>query len=169
MTLFFTLKHCSLDHVLVAQSQTGICAIMLGDTPELLVLDLQNQYPQAELVAADKDQERIATEVISLIEDPFLKLDLALDIQGTAFQQQVWRALQNIPPGKTATYNEIAQQIDSPGAVRAVANACAANKLAAVIPCHRVIRKNGSVSGYRWGVERKRQLLAREACSSDQH
>lgn len=169
MTLFFTLKYSSFGHVLVAQSQTGICAIMFGDEPETLVLDLQNQYPQAELVAADKDHECIATDVISLIEDPFLKLNLTLDVQGTVFQQQVWHALQTIPPGKTATYNEIAQQIDSPGAVRAVANACAANKLAAVIPCHRVIRKNGSISGYRWGVERKRQLLARESRRTDQH
>lgn len=163
MTLFFTLKQCSLGHVLVAQSKLGICAVLLGDEVEPLILGLKSQFPQAKLIAAGEDRERIASEVISLIEDPYTKHDLSLDIHGTKFQQHVWQALQNIPPGKTATYTEIAQQIDSPHAVRAVANACAANKLAAIIPCHRVIKKNGSLSGYRWGIERKRQLLAREA------
>lgn len=159
MTLFFSLKDCSLGHVLVAQSPLGVLAVMLGDKTEPLVLELQNHFPQAQLVAADRDQERIASEVISLIEDPYIQPTLPLDIHGTPFQLQVWRALQNIPPGKTVSYNEIAQQIDSPRAVRAVANACAANKLAVIIPCHRVIRSDGSLGGYRWGMERKQKML----------
>lgn len=162
MTVFFSLKQSWLGHVLVAQSQRGICAILIGDKPQTLVLDLQNQFPQAELVAASTEQERIASMVISLIDDPFSKPALSLDINGTTFQQQVWRALETIPPGQTTSYNQIAQQIGSPNAVRAVANACAANKLAMIIPCHRVIRNDGSPGGYRWGIERKRKMLERE-------
>src|SRR5580692_11193848 len=149
--------------VLVAATDKGVCAITLGDDPDVLVRDLQDRFPRAELKGGDAEFERMVAEVVGLVEAPGQRLDLPLDIRGTAFQQKVWAALQAIPPGKTATYTEIARAIGQPTAVRAVAQACGANPLAIAIPCHRVVRSDGDLSGYRWGVERKRKLIDREA------
>jgi AraC family transcriptional regulator of adaptative response/methylated-DNA-[protein]-cysteine methyltransferase len=161
--IFFTIGDCSLGSILVAQSARGVCSILIGDDPARLAQDLQNQFPKAQLHARENGQEELVAQAAGLIEKPGAGLDLALDVRGTAFQQLVWDALQGIPPGSTATYTDIARQIGMPGAVRAVARACGANGLAVAIPCHRVIRSDGSLSGYRWGVERKRALLEREA------
>ncbi|AUZ46435.1 bifunctional DNA-binding transcriptional regulator/O6-methylguanine-DNA methyltransferase Ada [Pseudomonas orientalis] len=158
----FAVGQCSLGAILVAQSQRGVCAILLGDDPETLVRDLQDQFPNAELVGADRDFEHLIAQVVGFIEAPALGLDLPLDLRGTAFQERVWQALRDIPVGSTASYAQIAQRIGAPTAFRAVAQACGANHLAVAIPCHRVVRSDGALSGYRWGVERKRTLLARE-------
>jgi AraC family transcriptional regulator of adaptative response/methylated-DNA-[protein]-cysteine methyltransferase len=159
----FAVGEASLGAVLVAATDKGVCAITLGDDPDVLVRDLQDRFPRAELKGGDAEFERMVAEVVGLVEAPGQRLDLPLDIRGTAFQQKVWAALQAIPPGKTATYTEIARAIGQPTAVRAVAQACGANPLAVAIPCHRVVRADGDLSGYRWGVERKRKLIDREA------
>lgn len=161
--ILFAIGECTLGAILVAQSQQGICAILLGDDPEGLLHDLQDQFPKARLIGGDERFEQRVAQVVGFIEAPALGLDLPLDIRGTAFQQRVWQALCTIPAGSTASYSEIAQRIGSPRAVRAVAGACAANTLAVAIPCHRVLRQDGALSGYRWGVERKRALLERES------
>jgi len=158
----FAVGLCSLGSILVAATDRGICAILLGDDPEVLVRDLQDRFPKAGLVGGDPEFERWVATVIGFVEAPGRGLDLPLDIRGTAFQRRVWQALAEIPAGSTATYTEIAGRIGAPRAVRAVAGACAANRLAVAIPCHRVVRSDGSVSGYRWGIERKRALLERE-------
>jgi AraC family transcriptional regulator, regulatory protein of adaptative response / methylated-DNA-[protein]-cysteine methyltransferase len=159
----FAVGQASLGAVLVAATKKGVCAILLGDDPEILVRELQDRFPRAEFEGGDAEFERMVAQVVGLIEAPGQRLDLPLDIRGTAFQQKVWAALCAIPPGKTATYQEIARAIGQPKAVRAVAQACGANPLAVAIPCHRVVRTDGDVSGYRWGVERKRKLIDREA------
>lgn len=159
--IFFSIGECSLGSILVAQSARGVCSILIGEDQALLARDLQDQFPKANLIG--KESEELVAKVVGLIEKPGVGLDLPLDIRGTAFQRGVWQALQQIPPGSTATYTDIANQIGAPPAVRAVAQACGANALAVAIPCHRVIRNDGSLSGYRWGVERKRALLEREA------
>ncbi|MCU0117588.1 bifunctional DNA-binding transcriptional regulator/O6-methylguanine-DNA methyltransferase Ada [Pseudomonas sp. B2M1-30] len=159
----FAVGQCSLGAILVAQSERGICAILLGDDPHQLVCDLQDQFRRANLIGADRDFEQLIAQVVGFIETPAIGLDLPLDVRGTAFQERVWQALREIPPGSTASYADIAQRIGSPKAVRAVAQACGANSLAVAIPCHRVVRSDGNLSGYRWGVERKRELLTREA------
>ncbi len=161
----FAVGQCSLGAILAARSEKGVCAILLGDDPEALVRDLQDRFPKARLIGADADFEALTAQVVGLVEAPGQGLDLPLDVRGTAFQQRVWRALQAIPAGATATYGQIAERIGAPKAVRAVAGACAANPLAVAIPCHRVVRNDGSLSGYRWGVERKRALLDREAAA----
>jgi len=161
-SIHFALAQCSLGAVLVACSERGVCAILLGDEPQALLDDLQRRFPKATLVGADADFEAIVAKVLGFIEAPRAGLDLPLDIRGTAFQQRVWQALARIEPGTTASYAEIAASIGAPNAVRAVAGACAANALAVAVPCHRVVRTDGGLSGYRWGVERKRELLARE-------
>ena len=158
----FAVGQCSLGAILVAQSQRGVCAILLGDEPDTLVRDLQDQFPKANLMGADRRFEQLIAQVVGFIEAPALGLDLPLDLRGTAFQERVWQALREIPVGSTASYGQIAQRIGAPKAFRAVAQACGANSLAVAIPCHRVVRSNGDLSGYRWGVERKRQLLERE-------
>ena len=163
--ILFAIGECSLGSILVAKSAKGVCAILLGDDPERLLRDFQDQFPQARLIGGDADFEKLVAEVVGLVEAPRIGLDLPLDVRGTAFQQRVWQALRAIPVGSTASYAEIAERIGSPRAVRAVASACAANMLAVAIPCHRVVKSDGSVSGYRWGVERKRTLLQREAGS----
>jgi AraC family transcriptional regulator of adaptative response/methylated-DNA-[protein]-cysteine methyltransferase len=160
---FFAFVECSLGSTLVAQSKQGVCAILVGDDRASLVRELLGRFPKAKLTERQLDHEEILAKIVGLIEHPGISLDLPLDVRGTAFQQRVWRALQEIPPGSTATYTEIAEKIEMPKAVRAVAQACASNVLAVAIPCHRVIRRNGSQSGYRWGAERKSALLEREA------
>jgi AraC family transcriptional regulator of adaptative response/methylated-DNA-[protein]-cysteine methyltransferase len=163
----FALGQCTLGSILVAASERGVCAIQLGDDREALVGELQARFPQAERVARDADLERLLADVVALVEQPSRSVRLPLDIRGTAFQERVWRALSKIPSGSTATYSDIARAIGAPTAARAVARACAANTLAVAIPCHRVLRSDGSLSGYRWGVERKRTLLARETASAE--
>jgi len=159
----FAVGACSLGAILVAASSRGICAIQMGDDADALVRDLQDRFAAATLVGADAAFERWVAQVVGFVEDPRVGLGLPLDIRGTAFQQRVWRALQALRPGQTVSYAQIAERIGSPKAVRAVAGACAANELAVAIPCHRVVRSDGALSGYRWGVERKRALLEREA------
>ncbi|MDR2334577.1 MAG: bifunctional DNA-binding transcriptional regulator/O6-methylguanine-DNA methyltransferase Ada [Burkholderiaceae bacterium] len=159
----FAVGQCSLGAILVAQSQRGICAILLGDDPDRLVRDLQDQFPKAEIIGCDGEFEQLIAQVVGFIEAPSMGMHLPLDVQGTAFQERVWRALREIPPGATASYSDIAARIGSPKAVRAVAQACATNHIAVAIPCHRVVRRDGDISGYRWGVDRKRELLRREA------
>ncbi len=159
----FAVGECSLGSILVARSELGVCAILLGDDPDALARELQDRFPQARLIGGDAEFERLVAQVVGFVEAPGLGLDLPLDVRGTAFQRRVWQALQEIPPGATMSYSEIAGRIGSPKAVRAVAQACAANGLAVAIPCHRVVRIDGGLSGYRWGVERKRALLEREA------
>lgn len=162
-TIRFAVGPCSLGHVLVAASDKGIVAILLGDEPEPLIRDLEARFPSATLVGADRAFERLAGRAIASVETPGKALDLPLDIRGTAFQHRVWQALTEIPPGTTQTYAEIAERIGAPTAVRAVARACAANPIAVVVPCHRVVRTGGALSGYRWGIARKRALLDKEA------
>jgi AraC family transcriptional regulator of adaptative response/methylated-DNA-[protein]-cysteine methyltransferase len=163
MQIRFAVGQCSLGAILVAQSQRGICAISLGDDPDALARDLQDQFPRAELVGGEAGFERLVARVVGFVEAPSLGLNLPLDVRGTAFQERVWRVLREIPPGATVSYAQVAARVGQPRAVRAVAQACAANHLAVAIPCHRVVRRNGELSGYRWGVERKRELLEREA------
>jgi AraC family transcriptional regulator of adaptative response/methylated-DNA-[protein]-cysteine methyltransferase len=158
----FAVGQCSLGAILVAATDKGVCAILLGDEPEALVHDLQDRFPRAELIGGDARFEQWVAQVVGLVEAPQVGLELPLDVRGTAFQQRVWQALREIPPGRTASYAEIAERIGQPKSVRAVAQACGANPLAVAIPCHRVVRRDGGLSGYRWGVERKRTLLQRE-------
>ncbi|MBG0808569.1 bifunctional DNA-binding transcriptional regulator/O6-methylguanine-DNA methyltransferase Ada [Methylosinus sp. H3A] len=159
----FAVGECSLGSVLVAASDKGVCAISLGDEPEALVRALQDQFPRARLIGCDADFERLIAKVVGYVEAPKIGLELPLDIRGTAFQQRVWAALREIPAGATIGYSELARRIGAPKAARAVAGACAANAIAVAIPCHRVVRSDGSLSGYRWGVARKRALLERES------
>jgi AraC family transcriptional regulator, regulatory protein of adaptative response / methylated-DNA-[protein]-cysteine methyltransferase len=159
----FAVGECSLGAILVAASERGVCAILLGDEPDALVRDLEDRFPEAELVGGDAGFERLVASVVGFVEAPRLGLDLPLDVRGTVFQERVWRALAQIPAGATASYADIARRIGAPSAVRAVAQACAQNPLAVAIPCHRVVRRDGGLSGYRWGIERKQALLEREA------
>ena len=158
----FAIGQCSLGAILVAQSARGICAILLGDDPEALIRDLEDRFPNANLIGGDEGFEDLVARVVGFVEAPDLGLDLPLDVRGTVFQERVWRALRDIPAGETVSYGDLAERIGAPKAVRAVAGACAANKIAVAIPCHRVVRNDGGLSGYRWGVDRKRALLARE-------
>lgn len=162
-TIQFVVGSCRLGEFLVAQSERGICAILLGNDGQSLIHELETSFPNSSLDVGDESFARRVAQVVSVLEHPGQQVALPLDIQGTAFQQQVWQALREIPAGQTASYSDIAQRIGKPQAVRAVAGACAANKLAVVIPCHRVVRNDGALSGYRWGVDRKRQLLEIEA------
>ena len=159
----FAVGECSLGSVLVAATGKGVCAITLGDDPDALVRSLQDRFPHAHLVGGDAAFEGLVGKVVALVEAPATASDLPLDVRGTAFQQRVWQALRKIPAGSTASYADIARRLGAPTAVRAVAQACGANPVAIAIPCHRVVRQDGSLSGYRWGVERKRALLDREA------
>ena len=159
----FAIGECSLGSILVAATDKGVCAILLGDDPDVLAHDLQDRFPRAQLIGGDRDFERLVATVVGFVEHPRVGLDLPLDIRGTAFQQRVWQALREIPAGRTVSYTDVAQRIGAPRSVRAVAHAVASNRLAVAIPCHRVIRNDGALAGYRWGVERKRALLEREA------
>ncbi len=158
----FAVGASSLGAVLVAESDKGICAILLGDDPDELIRDLEDRFPKADLIGGDKAFEKRVATVVGFVEEPRRGLDLPLDIRGTAFQQRVWQALRKIPAGKTVSYTDIARRIGSPQSVRAVAGACAANAIAIAIPCHRVVRNDGGLSGYRWGIERKQALLDKE-------
>jgi len=163
----FAVGECSLGSILVAQSDRGVCAILLGDDPDELLADLERRFPRAELLGGDEGFERVVATVVGFVEAPCVGLDLPLDIRGTAFQQRVWSALRTIAAGETASYKTIAEKIGSPTSTRAVAQACGANSIAVAIPCHRVVRTDGGISGYRWGVDRKRALLERErSCAS---
>ena len=161
-TIRFALGECSLGSILVAATGRGVCAILLGDDPEPLLRELEDRFANARLVGGDEAFEGMVRRAVALVEAPSLGYDLPLDVRGTAFQQRVWQALRDIPPGSTMSYAEVADRIGAPGAARAVARACATNPVAVAIPCHRVVRRDGGLSGYRWGVERKRALLERE-------
>jgi AraC family transcriptional regulator of adaptative response/methylated-DNA-[protein]-cysteine methyltransferase len=158
----FAVCQTSLGPMLVAATAKGVCTIAFDDDPDKLVRDLQDQFPKARLIGADAAFEKLVAQVVGFVEAPALGLDLPLDLRGTAFQQRVWQALRRIPAGQTVSYADLARKIGKPAAVRAVAGACAANTIAVAIPCHRVVRTDGDVSGYRWGVARKRALIARE-------
>ena len=159
----FAIGECSLGAILVAASEVGVCAILIGDDPDALARDLQDRFPRAKLIGGDAGFEQLIAKVVGLVEAPGLGLDLPLDVRGTAFQQRVWQALRDIPAGSTVSYADLARRIGAPKSVRAVAQACGANALAVAIPCHRVVRNDGALAGYRWGVERKRALLERES------
>jgi AraC family transcriptional regulator of adaptative response/methylated-DNA-[protein]-cysteine methyltransferase len=161
----FAIGECSLGSILVAASERGVCAILLGDDPDALARDLQDQFPRAHLIGGDAEFEQLVAKVVGFVEAPGLGLDLPLDVRGTAFQQRVWQALREIPAGRTVSYSDVANRIGAPKSVRAVAHAIASNTLAVAIPCHRVVRNDGGLSGYRWGVERKRALLELEAAA----
>ena len=159
----YTVTQCSLGTVLIALGQRGICWVSLGDSEDALYRELKEYYSDKELLSSDKQLDIIKDKIIEQIENPTTKgLGLSLNLVGTVFQKQVWNVLMKIPKGRTVTYSEIAACMGSPKAARAVASACAANKLAVLVPCHRVVRQDGQLSGYRWGVERKRELLRRE-------
>ena len=162
LVIRFAIAECTLGSILVAATARGVCAILLGDAPEALANDLERRFPRAELVGADSHFEGLVAQVVGLVEHPRVGTTLPLDIRGTAFQQRVWAALSKIPAGEKRTYSEVANAIGAPRAVRAVAQACAANALAVAVPCHRVVRLDGNLAGYAWGIERKRVLLARE-------
>ncbi|HKE96219.1 MAG TPA: bifunctional DNA-binding transcriptional regulator/O6-methylguanine-DNA methyltransferase Ada [Povalibacter sp.] len=161
-TIRFAVGQCSFGAILVAATEKGVCAILLGDDPANLVRDLQDRFDRAQLIGGDAAFEKLVARVVGFVEAPTLGLDLPLDVRGTAFQQRVWQALRKVPAGNTVSYAVMARRIGSPQAVRAVAQACAANAIAVAIPCHRVVRTDGNLGGYRWGIERKRELLERE-------
>jgi AraC family transcriptional regulator of adaptative response/methylated-DNA-[protein]-cysteine methyltransferase len=161
----FAVGECSLGSILVAATGKGVCAIQFGNDPDALVRGLQDRFPKARLIGGDENFEQLVAKVVGLVEAPGNGLDLPLDVRGTAFQRQVWQALRDIPAGSTASYADIANRIGRPNAVRAVAHVCASNDIAVAIPCHRVVRMDGALSGYRWGIERKRALLEREAAA----
>src|SRR6266699_3775206 len=159
----FAVGKCSLGSILVARSDKGICAILLGDHAESLERDLRRRFPQAPLAGRDADTEALLAKVARVVENPHLVVDFPLDVRGTIFQRRVWQMLRTIPAGSTVSYAEVARRIGAPRSVRAVAQACGANALAVAVPCHRVVRSDGTPSGYRWGADRKRALLEREA------
>jgi AraC family transcriptional regulator of adaptative response/methylated-DNA-[protein]-cysteine methyltransferase len=159
----FAIGECSLGSILVARSQKGVCAILMGDDPEGLALDLKHRFPRANQIGGDAEVRQLVSSVVNFVEAPRVGLDLQLDVRGTPFQRRVWQALREVPAGSTVSYTDIAKRIGVPKAVRAVAQACGANAIAVAIPCHRVVRNDGALSGYRWGIARKRALLEREA------
>lgn len=161
--ILFAIRPCSLGLVLVAINKSGLCAILIGDNAKTLAADLQTRFPKAELIEEDIDCAPLVARVAAFVDDSRSGFDLPLDVQGTDFEVEVWQAIMEIPAGQTASYGEIARRMGAEGAHRAVARACGANRLAVVIPCHRVVRSDGGLSGYRWGVERKRALLNKEA------
>jgi AraC family transcriptional regulator of adaptative response/methylated-DNA-[protein]-cysteine methyltransferase len=158
-----TIRDCSLGSILVAATEKGLCAILIGDEPKALERDLRDLFPKTLLMRGDESFDRLAGEVVDFVQTPTCEFDLPLDMRGTDFQCRVWNALCDVPAGATASYKDIAYRIGLPKSVRAVARACASNVIAVAIPCHRVVRADGGLSGYRWGLERKRLLLDREA------
>ncbi|MEO0574919.1 MAG: methylated-DNA--[protein]-cysteine S-methyltransferase [Pseudomonadota bacterium] len=169
MRIRFAVAACSLGAVLVAATKNGVCCIEMGDDPEALTTAFQARFAKANIIGAEPDFDQLVALVCGHIDQPNSTLKLPLDIRGTVFQQKVWSALQTIAHGQTATYTDIAKAIGQPNAHRAVARACAANPVAIAVPCHRVVRKDGGLSGYRWGIERKRALLDREGASRSPH
>jgi AraC family transcriptional regulator of adaptative response/methylated-DNA-[protein]-cysteine methyltransferase len=161
--IHFDIGDTSLGLVLVAVSSKGVCSILIGDEPATLTADLQRRFANLECVRDDVKLRGALKQVTAFIDTPAVGLDLPLDLAGTDFQVRVWRALTKIPTGSTASYADVARRIDAPKSFRAVAQACGANPIALAIPCHRVVRNDGALSGYRWGVARKRALLEREA------
>ncbi|HEX6405575.1 MAG TPA: methylated-DNA--[protein]-cysteine S-methyltransferase [Gemmatimonadales bacterium] len=161
--LYYAIGQCSLGFVLIARAERGVCAVLLGDNPESVTSELEKRFAPASLLRRDDELAEYLSQIVGLIEAPGRPLDLLLDLRGSTFQQRVWQALREIPVGTTTTYSEVASRIGAPKAVRAVARACATNPLALLVPCHRVIGKDGDLTGYRWGVERKRTLLERES------
>ena len=160
--LHFAIGQSALGAILVASSTKGVVAILMGDDPDALARELQDRFTKARLIGDDVGYATLVARVIGLIEAPGVGFDLPLDLRGTAFQQRVWQALRAIPLGETVSYSQLAAKIGAPGSARAVARACATNHIAVAIPCHRVVRQDGALSGYAWGVERKRALLLRE-------
>jgi AraC family transcriptional regulator of adaptative response/methylated-DNA-[protein]-cysteine methyltransferase len=160
-----TIRESSLGLVLVARSNAGLRAVLIGDDRDELRRDLRRRFPSATLIDGDTERDDLADRVVAFVESPTRDLDVPLDLRGTEFQRAVWHALRAIPPGATATYTEVARRIGMPTSARAVAQACAANALAVIIPCHRVVRSDGTLSGYRWGIQRKRILLEKEAAA----
>ena len=167
--IIYTIVNCSLGYLLVAATNQGICAIKLGDCPEELTRVLLSEFERAEVIRDDQIYQNWIEQILNFIAGKEPNLDLPLDIRGTAFQQQVWQALQQIPYGETRTYSDLAKDLERPKATRAIGNACGANPIALIIPCHRVIRSDGRLGGYRWGIERKQKLLARESRLGDFH
>jgi AraC family transcriptional regulator of adaptative response/methylated-DNA-[protein]-cysteine methyltransferase len=161
--IHFAIGKCSLGFLLVATTRKGVCAILLGDDPGALARELHDTFPRATVSMENGRLEAVLANVIRFVESPGTGLDLPLDVRGTVFQQRVWQAIREIPPGATLSYTDLSRKLGSPAAVRAVARACGANPLAVAVPCHRVVARDGALSGYRWGVERKRALLDREA------
>lgn len=159
----FDLGSSSLGCVLLAMSEKGVCAIALGDNPDALVDWLKQKYPHAQKTSDNAVLLSRLQQILNYTESPSDSLDLELDINGTEFQKRVWQALLTVPAGETCSYSDIAKKIGSPQSVRAVAGACASNSLALAIPCHRIVRRDGNLSGYRWGLERKKILLQKEA------
>jgi AraC family transcriptional regulator of adaptative response/methylated-DNA-[protein]-cysteine methyltransferase len=159
----YTIIDSSIGSILIASSGKGVCCITLGDHPELLLGDLHHRFKNAEIIHGNETFKGLVSQVVGFVKSPQLGLELPLDVRGTEFQQRVWQALRKIPSGSTASYADIARMIGSPSSIRAVAGACAANPISLAIPCHRILRSDGHISGYRWGIERKRILLAREA------
>jgi AraC family transcriptional regulator of adaptative response/methylated-DNA-[protein]-cysteine methyltransferase len=168
MQIRYSVGECSLGSILVAMTDRGVCAILIGDEPAPLLRDLQQRFANATLQGGDADFDATMASAIALVDEPGRGFDLPLDVRGTAFQHRVWQVLREIPAGETISYADLARRVGVPAAVRAVAQACAANPVAVAIPCHRVVRSDGTLSGYRWGVERKRALLAREAAKRDE-
>jgi AraC family transcriptional regulator, regulatory protein of adaptative response / methylated-DNA-[protein]-cysteine methyltransferase len=162
MTIGYSIARSALGKVLVAATERGVSAVYLGDSEAKLVQELKDEYPRAELVAADDSFERWVKEIVQRVEGRPPRIELPLDLQATAFQRRVWQELQRIPAGTTLTYSQVARAVGSPKAVRAVARACATNPVSIIVPCHRVIRQDGNLAGYRWGLSRKEQLLAQE-------
>jgi AraC family transcriptional regulator of adaptative response/methylated-DNA-[protein]-cysteine methyltransferase len=162
-TIRYAVGLCSLGSILIASTDKGICAVQLGDDPSGMLRGLQDRFPNAGFVSGGEDIERLVTEIAGFVETPARRLDLLLDVRGTAFQRRVWQAVCEIPPGSTRSYSDIAKQIDASKAVHAVSQACMSNVIAIAIPCHRIVRSDGGLSGYPWGVERKYALLKREA------
>ena len=162
----FAVGTSSLGSVLVGVSDKGVCAILLGRDPDGVARELRDRFPDAQLVAEGEKLGQLVATVVGFVEAPALGLDLVLDVRGTAFQLQVWHALREIPAGSTASYSDIARRIGAPEMALEVAQTCAANAIAIAIPCHRIVRKSGALSGYRWGVWRKRALLRREAAAA---
>lgn len=162
MQIAYTITECSLGRLLVAATDVGICSVTLGEEDETLTHNLRAEYPQAEYAEDNRALQAHVQAILHYLNGQQPHLDLPLDVRATAFQQRVWEELRRIPYGTTASYSEIARRLGQPSATRAVARACATNPVALVTPCHRVVRENGDLSGYRWGIERKRKLLAQE-------
>jgi AraC family transcriptional regulator of adaptative response/methylated-DNA-[protein]-cysteine methyltransferase len=162
MKIGYTVAKSPLGKVLVAATERGVSAVYLGDAESTLIAELREEYPRAEITPAADSFQRWVREIVQRIEGKQPRMELPLDLQATAFQRRVWQELQRIPRGRTRTYSQVARSLGQPKAVRAVARACATNPVSIVVPCHRVIREDGTLAGYRWGISRKEQLLAQE-------